>query len=417
MLAARRSRRTKPSRLPPRGSRAPKRSTSAPQRGQRGEQGVLRGCVQRVAAERGKIGDENHRADGAGEILGDDGEGQHAAYSPHYRLPRKSEDRHCLQDAADPQTGGQRQRARDETAGKSAQQSPRQNRHLSRWWHSSLRVKPSLEHERRGHRARSASANLNSITKASITKAAMSREEIREKRRSRYRSTRHERLAPRANARLGRHRFSRLAGQQRCDDTRSPPGRHRDIAPAPGGWFVESGMPRGAHQEQRAGARNQHADTIGGDVRRHAGGLFVFRKAFDAEGVDHDVLRRRSGRDQQCPNATRAGEDAGSRTQEDTIAPISRIWVNTSQPRRRPSRRDSRGTSSASTSGRPQRIRPCRAYRRARTGRWCEISTPDSRHPHQQRCAGQRQRQPGRKPEQHDDQHARLEIDRHAVEP
>ena len=37
-------------------------------------------------------------------------------------------------------------------------------------------------------------------------------------------------------------------------------------------------------------------------------------------------------------------------------------------------------------------------------------------HPHRQRLAGQRQRQPRREPEQHHDQHARPEIDGHRVE-
>ena len=38
-------------------------------------------------------------------------------------------------------------------------------------------------------------------------------------------------------------------------------------------------------------------------------------------------------------------------------------------------------------------------------------------HPYQQRCAGKRQRQARGKPEEHDDQHARLEINRHRLEP
>ena len=49
--------------------------------------------------------------------------------------------------------------------------------------------------------------------------------------------------------------------------------------------------------------------------------------------------------------ATVHGEDAGSLTASKIIAPTSRIWVSMSQPRRRPSRRESRGTSSASTAG------------------------------------------------------------------
>ena len=52
------------------------RQIGAADRGERGQQRVLRRGVQRVAAQRRQIGDEDHRADGAGEVLDDDGEGQ-----------------------------------------------------------------------------------------------------------------------------------------------------------------------------------------------------------------------------------------------------------------------------------------------------------------------------------------------------
>jgi hypothetical protein len=63
--------------------------------------------------------------------------------------------------------------------------------------------------------------------------------------------------------------------------------------------FVETVSLDGADQEQRAGRRDQHADTIGRDVGRHAGGLLVFRKAFHTKGIDHDVLGRRGCCDKQ----------------------------------------------------------------------------------------------------------------------
>ena len=52
-----------------------------------------------------------------------------------------------------------------------------------------------------------------------------------------------------------------------------------------------------------------------------------------------------------APSATSPGAAAGSQKPRNTIAAISRSCVNTSQPRRRPSQRDSSGTSSASVSG------------------------------------------------------------------
>ena len=52
-----------------------------------------------------------------------------------------------------------------------------------------------------------------------------------------------------------------------------------------------------------------------------------------------------------APSATSAGATAGLQEPRNTIAAISRICVNTSQPRRRPSQRPSSGTSSASVSG------------------------------------------------------------------
>ena len=93
-----------------------------------------------------------------------------------------------------------------------------------------------------------------------------------------------------------------------------------------------------AHQEQHAGGRDQHADAVGRDVGRHAGGLFALGQAFDAERIDHDVLRRRRRRTSSAPSATNSGERAGSVSASSTIAPISSSCENTSQPRRRPKR-------------------------------------------------------------------------------
>ncbi len=52
-----------------------------------------------------------------------------------------------------------------------------------------------------------------------------------------------------------------------------------------------------------------------------------------------------------APNATSQGDAAGLQKARNTIAAISNSCDSTSQPRRRPSHRESSGTSSASTTG------------------------------------------------------------------
>ena len=81
-----------------------------------------------VAAQRRQIGDEDHRADRAGEVLDDDGDGQrrHAGADPGQ--PGEDEVREHLHDAADPQRGGERHAARDGAAGEAADQRAPQGR-------------------------------------------------------------------------------------------------------------------------------------------------------------------------------------------------------------------------------------------------------------------------------------------------
>src|ERR1700733_5942215 len=63
--------------------------------------------------------------------------------------------------------------------------------------------------------------------------------------------------------------------------------------------MVEAVALESAHDKQRAGGRDQHADAVGGDVGRHAGRLLALVEALDPERVDDDVLRRRSGGDKE----------------------------------------------------------------------------------------------------------------------
>ena len=98
---------------------------------------------------------------------------------------------------------------------------------------------------------------------------------------------------------VGQARALRLGGDERGGGADQHQRRHRHIAPMPGRLRVEAVSLDAADQKQRAGGRDQHADAIGRDIGRHAGGLLVLRQALDAEGVDHDVLRRGGRRHQQ----------------------------------------------------------------------------------------------------------------------
>ena len=102
------------------------REQRAPGRGQRGQQRVLRRRVQRIAAQRREVGDEDHGADGAGEVLEDDGHRQRPGARRLLAQPHEDQVGDHLQDGAEPQRRGQRQRARHGAAGKAADQQRRQ---------------------------------------------------------------------------------------------------------------------------------------------------------------------------------------------------------------------------------------------------------------------------------------------------
>ena len=90
-----------------------------------------------------------------------------------------------------------------------------------------------------------------------------------------------------------------LGRGQRGDGADQYQRRHHHITPHPGRPARDAGAFEAGHDKQRARGRNQHADTIGRDIGRHAGGLFALRQALDAKGVNHNVLRRGHGRNQQ----------------------------------------------------------------------------------------------------------------------
>ncbi|MGY2939716.1 hypothetical protein ACVWZ6_009318 [Bradyrhizobium sp. GM6.1] len=147
--------------------------------------------------------------------------------------------------------------------------------------------------------------------------------------------------------------------------------------------------------EQRAGGRDQHADAIGRDIGRHAGGLLALRQALDAEGVDHDVLRRRGRRHQQCAerDVERRARGIGQRQQQDRC---DQQQLREQQPAAAP-------PEGAREQRHMHRIDQRRPKEFQRVGRADQRKQPDGLeidagfpHPHQQRRARQRQRQPGR---------------------
>ena len=277
----------------------------------------------------------------------------------------------------------------------------------------SLRVKPRSITNGAVMAPDSASVNLNSTTKASMAKRHLVAEEIRERADGRLGHAR-ERLLARVRG-LGRARVLRLGGDQRGGGADQHQHGHRHIAPVPGRLLGETPDLAAAHQEQRAGGRDQHADAIGRDVGRHAGGLLVLRQALDAEGVDHDVLRRRGGGDQQRAERDQAGrggriagaEEDDRRHQQDLREhQPAAAAAEPARQQRHVERVDQR---------RPQELHGVGRADQREQADGAEIDAGFA-HPHQQRRARQRQRQSGREAEEQHDQHARLEIDRERVE-
>ena len=381
-----------------------RRQISPPYRGQRRQQRVLCCRVQWIPAKRREIGNEHHGADGTGEVLRDNCDGQHCRIRPDQgeRAEREIGDR--LQDAADPEAGGKRQSAGDETAGKPAQQ----QRGEPDTFHDGrvfVARKTEIDDEGCGHRARKRIGEFEQHDEGEHHESEIVAKEILEGADCSLDHAR-ERFFPRASG-FRLDRSFRLGRKQRGDDADHHQAGHRDIAPAPCGLLVETrGFDR-AHQEQCPGCRDQHADAIGGDVRRHAGGLLVFRKAFHAEGIDHDVLRCRGRSDKQraeCNERRRGGRIAKAQKYD---------------RRHQQNLREHQPAAAATEQARQNRRVECVGQRRPqkfhRVGRADQCEQSDGgkidtglAHPYEQRRAGKGQRQARRKPKKHDDQHARL---------
>jgi hypothetical protein len=97
----------------------------------------------------------------------------------------------------------------------------------------------------------------------------------------------------------GAGRFRRLLGNERRCHADEHEHCHERVACAPRSVMTKSEALKAADNKQRARGRDQHADAVGGDIGCHAGRLFAFVQAFDAEGVDYDILRRRGGGNQK----------------------------------------------------------------------------------------------------------------------
>ncbi|MEY9678256.1 hypothetical protein ABIE93_008190 [Bradyrhizobium elkanii] len=204
--------------------------------------------------------------------------------------------------------------------------------------------------------------------------------------------------------------------RERGDDADHDQHGHHHIAPHPGRRTREASGLKAADDEQRAGGRDQHADAIGRDIGRHAGGLLAFRQAFDAEGIDHDVLRRRCGCDQQRGERRepRRARRIGHRQHQDRR---DQQQLREQQPaaaaaehlreQRHVQRVDQR---------RPEELQRVRRADQRQQPDGAEID-PGLLHPDLQRRARQRQRQPRGEAEQQHDQHPRLQVHGKTVAP
>ena len=140
---------------------------------------------------------------------------------------------------------------------------------------------------------------------------------------------------------LGRHK--------RCHRADQHQRRHGEISQAPRGLFVEAGGFDRLHQKKRAGGGNQHADAVGGDVGGHSGGLFVFRKAFDASVTTMSCVADAVATKARRARPARARGGGIARAQEYDCSHQQDLREH--EPPASPSQRESSGTSIASVIG------------------------------------------------------------------
>ncbi len=205
------------------------------------------------------------------------------------------------------------------------------------------------------------------------------------------------------------HRLLGLGGGQCRGGADQHHCGHHHIAPHPRRGTRDARALECADQKQRARGRDQHADSVGRDIGCHAGGLLALGQAFDAKGVDHDVLGRRHRRHQQRAerNEQWRARRVGQRQEQN----------RDDQQQLREHQPAAPAAEGAGEQRHMQRIDQRRPEKFQRVGRADQREQADGAeidaglaHPHQQRRARQRQRQPGGKPEQQNDQHPPLQI-------
>ena len=208
----------------------------------------------------------------------------------------------------------------------------------------------------------------------------------------------------------GRFRVFRLARQQRRRDTDQDEDRHHAVTRAPGCAPTED-TTQPCHQQQRAGAGRQRADPVGGNVGCKTRCLLVFLKAFDAKGINYDVLRRGRRCDEQGAECDDRGRNrrVGQPEQHDRD---HQPKLREQQPAAAPAqqRREHRDVESIGKR-RPEEFDAVgNADGREQTdGPHVE---PALRHPRLQRRADQHDGEAARKAEQQHNQHAPFEIHR-----
>src|ERR1700737_27095 len=141
-----------------------------------------------------------------------------------------------------------------------------------------------------------ASVNLNSTTKASAARASL-RARNSEKAPIAAWSTRVKALS----ALVAASARADCPGSVAAGAGAGPASHHPAPPPNPGRRSRDAGALESADDEQRPRRRDQHADPVGRDIGRHAGGLLAFGQALDAKRIDPNVLGRGHHRHPQPP--------------------------------------------------------------------------------------------------------------------
>ena len=212
-------------------------------------------------------------------------------FEAHPGLPGESEVRRHLQERADPKAGRERIGARHEAADKAADQRCGQPDALH---HIGIvgAAEAEIDHERRRHRAGEGVAELVENDEGQHDARPCRGSGTRRKRRAPPCVTRLNAPTPAsATSRTATSAFgSGLGGHQRRDHADRDQRRHHQIAEVQAACMSAPSNSKPRHDVERAGARGDHADAIGGDERGHAGRLLALVEA-----------SRRGRRRSRCP--------------------------------------------------------------------------------------------------------------------